>query len=106
MAAKKMTEQKLRKALVQQLKEKNIMTDYNLAEVEEYIRYWKANELLFKDIEERGVKVTYLTTKGTETTKTNESISDAQKNSATMLKIMQALGLQDPVIKGSNSDYL
>lgn len=106
MGTRKITESRLRKALVDQLKEKNIMTDYNLSEVEEYIRYWKANEALFNDINERGVKVTTYNSSGCEVIKTNESLNDIQKNTAAMLKIMSTLKLQAPVMKGSSDDYL
>lgn len=106
MAARKITEAKLRKALIGQLKEKNIMTDYTLSEVEEYIKYWKANQSLFEDVEERGVKVETYNSSGKKITKTNESLSDAQKNTAAMVKILQVLKLQEPVMKGSADDYL
>lgn len=104
--ARKITESRLRKALIDQLKEKNIMTDYNLYEVEEYIKYWKANQKLFEDVEERSVKVTTYNSSGRKIIKTNESLMDAQKNTASMLKILQTLKLQDPVMRGSADDYL
>lgn len=102
----KITETQLRKELVGQLKEKNMMTKYHLCEIEEYIRYWKINQDLFEDIEKRGTKVTSYNSKGCEVIKTNESIVDAQKNSAAMLKILSTLKLQEPVFKGSENDYL
>ena len=102
----KITETKLRKALVDQLKKKNMMTEYHLDKVEEYIQYWKSNQDLFKDIEVRGTKVKSYNSKGCEVIKTNESINDAQKNSVIMLKILSILKLQDPVFEGSEDDYL
>lgn len=102
----KITETQLRKELVDQLKEKNMMTKYHLCEIEEYIQYWKINRDLFEDIRKRGTKVTSYNSKGCEVIKTNESIVDAQKNSAAMLKILSTLKLQEPVFKGSENDYL
>lgn len=104
--ARKVSKAKLKESLVSQLEDKNIKTDYNLSEVEEYLKYWEANRELFKDVKERGVKITTYNSKGLEIIKTNESLNDAQKNTASMLKILQVLGLQDPVMKGSADDYL
>lgn len=82
------------------------MTDYNLSEIEEYIKYWNANQALFQDVETRGVKVKTFNSKGLEIIKTNESLADAQKNTAAMLKILNVLNLQEPVMSGSADDYL
>lgn len=106
MGARKVTEQKIRKALVSQLKEKNIMTDYSLSLVEDYIKYWKTEQELLKDVEERGVKVETYNSSGKPVMKTNESLADAQKNNAAMIKILQTLKLQEPVMRGSADDYL
>lgn len=104
--ARNVSKAKLRESLVSQLEDKNIKTDYNLSEVEEYMKYWEANRKLFADIKKRGIKIKTYNSKGLEVVKTNESLNDAQKNTASMLKILQVLGLQDPVMKGTADDYL
>lgn len=101
-----MTESKLRQSLIAQLEEKNIKTDYNLALVDDYVKLWKINKELHKDVKERGAKIKTYNSKGCEVTKTNESLTDIQKNESTMLKIYQSMKLQDPVMKGTTDDYL
>lgn len=101
-----MTESKLKKSLITQLEEKNAKTDYNLALVDDYIKLWKINKELHKDVKERGAKIITYNSKGCKIVKTNESLTDIQKNEATMLKIYQSMKLQDPVMRGSTDDYL
>ena len=70
------------------------------------MKHWKIVADLNKDIKSRGAVVKAFDCKGNEVTKTNESIKIMNTEQAIMLKIIQLLGLQEPVQKESADDYL
>ena len=100
------SEKKVKDSLVNQLSEKGIETDYNLSLIDDYMKHWKIVANLNKDIKSRGAVVKAFDCKGNEVTKTNESIKIMNTEQAIMLKIIQLLGLQEPVQKESADDYL
>lgn len=100
------SEKKVKGSLVNQLSEKGIETDYNLSLIDDYMKHWKIVADLNKDIKSRGAVVKAFDCKGNEVTKTNESIKIMNTEQAIMLKIIQLLGLQEPVQKESADDYL
>jgi phage terminase small subunit len=100
------SEKKVKDSLVNQLSEKGIETDYNLSLIDDYMKHWKIVADLNKDIKSRGAVVKAFDCKGNEVTKTNESIKIMNTEQAIMLKIIQLLGLQEPVQKESADDYL
>lgn len=100
------SEKKVKDSLVNQLSEKGIETDYNLSLIDDYMKHWKIVADLNKDIKSRGAVVKAFDCKGNEVTKTNESIKIMNTEQAIMLKIIQLLGLQEPVQKEFADDYL
>ena len=100
------SEKKVKDSLVNQLSEKGIETDYNLSLIDDYMKHWKIVADSNKDIKSRGAVVKAFDCKGNEVTKTNESIKIMNTEQAIMLKIIQLLGLQEPVQKESADDYL
>ena len=100
------SEKKVKDSLVNHLSEKGIETDYNLSLIDDYMKHWKIVADLNKDIKSRGAVVKAFDCKGNEVTKTNESIKIMNTEQAIMLKIIQLLGLQEPVQKESADDYL
>lgn len=100
------SEKKVKDSLVNQLSEKGIETDYNLSLIDDYMKHWKIVADLNKDIKSRGAVVKTFDCKGNKVTKTNESIKIMNTEQAIMLKIIQLLGLQEPVQKESADDYL
>ena len=100
------SEKKVKDSLVNQLSEKGIETAYNLSLIDYYMKHWKIVADLSKDIKSRGAVVKAFDCKGNEVTKTNESIKIMNTEQAIMLKIIQLLGLQEPVQKESADDYL
>lgn len=100
------SEKKVKDSLVNQLSEKGIETDYNLSLIDDYMKHWKIVADLNKDIKSRGAVVKAFDCKGNEVTKTNESIKIMNTEQAIMLKIIQLLGLQEPVQKEPADDYL
>ena len=103
---RRISEKKVKDSLVNQLSEKGIETDYNLSLIDDYMKHWKIVADLNKDIKSRGAVVKAFDCKGNEVTKTNESIKIMNTEQAIMLKIIQLLGLQEPVQKESADDYL
>lgn len=67
---------------------------------------WEIVQELEADIKKRGAICESTTCKGDAVMKANESIKMRQNELAAMLKITQMYGLQSPIIKGSNDDYL
>ena len=100
------SEKKVKDSLVNQLSEKGIETDYNLSLIDDYMKHWKIVADLNKDIKSRGAVVKAFDCKGNDVAKTNESIKIMNTEQAIMLKIIQLLGLQEPVQKESADDYL
>lgn len=100
------SEKKVKDSLVNQLSEKGIENDYNISLIDDYMKHWKIVADLNKDIKSRGAVVKAFDCKGNEVTKTNESIKIMNTEQAIMLKIIQLLGLQEPVQKESADDYL
>lgn len=96
----------VKQSLLEQLESQNRRTVYTEAWVEDYMKHFKIKQKLNADITKRGIRVHKMCSSGVMTEVANESIKILQNEEATMLKILQTLGLQDPVKKGGNSDYL
>ena len=101
-----MLREEIRKSLIQQLRQQNKETPYTLAIVEDYMRHYDAIQGLWEDVKKRGVKVSSFNTKGYEVIKDNESLLSIQKEQVVMLKMLQALKLQEPVKAQSEDDYM
>lgn len=91
-------EKAVRQSLLDQLKAKNIDTEYTRSRVGNYMDSWRTVKKLTADIEKRGVQVEHIMNNGSHTMKINESINARQKENGTMDKILQTLGLNAPVI--------
>jgi len=102
----KITEKKVKKSLLDQLKAQNKVTDYCVDLVETYMAHWRLKERLREDIEEQGLRVTVISGNGFESEKPNPSIGDLQKETTIMLQILDKLDLKSPVLAGSKNDYL
>lgn len=102
----KRSRKSIEKALVDQLEQQAKKTPYTIALVDDYMRHYDLVQSLWKDIEERGVKVPWVNSKGFVTVIDNDSIGTIQKEQVVMLKMLQTLKLQDPVKAASSDDYL
>lgn len=91
-------------SLIEQLKAKNIDTDYTRSRVDDYMASWRTVKKLTKDIDERGIKIESVNSSGATVLKLNESINARQKENSTMDKILQSLGLNSPTIKTTSAD--
>lgn len=108
MAAATKEEKAVRQSLLDQLKVKNIDTEYTRSRVDNYMSSWRTVKKLTADIEKRGVQVENLLNNGKAVLKINESIPARQKENGTMDKILQTLGLNNPVIQkpDDGADYI
>lgn len=91
----KISEKKIKTDLINQLKERGLdqMSHY-VSLVDDYCRLWKVKDMLFADINERGVNVPYNNGGGQKGFKRNDSVSEITRVNAQMLKILSELGLR------------
>lgn len=105
--AKSKEEKAVYASLLDQLKAKNIETEYTRSRIDDYMASWRTVKQLTDDIEKRGIKCETELASGAIVLKMNESIGARQKENAAMDKILQSLGLNAPVIKSDDlGDYL
>lgn len=98
--------QDVKDSLLKQLKEKGKNTDYYLDLVDDYMSYWDLKKKLKIDIKKKGVRYVSVNGNGKEIEKANESITNLHKTTQVMLKILQDLGLQDPILGSDEDGYL
>lgn len=95
-----MTERdQIRADLLEQLKEKGVTHRHYISLVDDYLKLWDVKNLLFSDIKDRGVSVTYDHGGGQRGSKKNDSVAEVNKVSASMLKILNELGLKGANVK-------
>lgn len=102
----KITEQKLREDLLDQLKEKDLQKQsHYVSLVDDYISLWKVKNLLIEDIEERGVNVEYNNGGGQTGFKRNDSVGELNRTNAQMLKLLSELGLRAAGIEKKEEEF-
>lgn len=74
--------------------------------VNDYIYYWKLKKSLISDINKKGIRYQTVNGNGIMTEKSNESVINLQKTTATMLKILSDLNLKEPMSDNSNDGYM
>ncbi len=100
----KMTKKQIRAALIEQLEAQNKTAAFYVSLVDDYMKYIDLKDMLIADIEKEGVRRTIITGNGFETEKTNDSVKLLNTTTATMLKLLNDLGLKDPVKAGASAD--
>lgn len=98
--------QDVKDSLLKQLKEKGKNTDYYLDLVDDYMSYWDLKKRLKNDIKKKGVRYVSTNGNGKDVEKANESITNLHKTTQVMLKILQDLGLQDPILGSDEDGYI
>lgn len=83
--------------LLKQLELQGKFGNYYIDLVNDYMSYWKMKKDLLLDIKKRGLHYVTRTGNGFETTKPNESVQNVIKVTNTMLKILDDLGLKNPI---------
>lgn len=94
--------EKIKNDLLSQLELKGLILEHYKNLVDDYMNLWITKELLFKDIQKRGVVVKYDNGGGQKGTKRNESLTDITKISTQMLKILKDLTITPVEEKSKN----
>lgn len=74
--------------------------------VNDYVSYWKLKKKLISDINKNGIRYKTVNGNGIETEKSNESVANLQKTTATMLKILSDLNLKEPISENADDGYM
>lgn len=89
--------------LIDQLERNGTIGAYYIDLVGDYMTLWDVKDKLATDIKERGAKV-LVETATTSNLKTNDSVPDALKVNAQMLKILDSLGIKPAQTGGDDGD--
>lgn len=97
----------IKEDLIQQLELKGMYHSFYKDFIDQYVEYYNMKNKLMKDIKEKGVRVEATSGNGFKTSKANESIMLCVKTTQMMLKILNDLGLEQPVVDDTtDDDYL
>ncbi|BFK24969.1 hypothetical protein [Blautia producta] len=99
-----MTEKQMRESLMDQLRLQGKTADFYTELANDYVYYWKLKKKLIADIKENGIRYKAVNGNGISVEKANESVMNLQKTTATMLKILNDLNLQQPMHGGDNEE--
>lgn len=91
-------------ALEEQLKKQGKDTCFFKDLISDYMKLWDTKNKLFKNIKDDGITISTVNGNGFTVRKQNESVANVLKVNNQMLKILNDLGLQEPVIKEANDD--
>lgn len=86
-------------SLLAQLDEKGLNQEHYKSLVDDYLRMWDTKNALFDDVEKRGVSIEWNNGGGQNGWKKNDSVSEVNRISSGMLKILSELGLRGANIK-------
>ena len=92
-----MTQKDVKMSLIRQLELRGLSAEFYMDLVNDYIYYWSLKKKLISDIKSKGLRYKTINGNGVEVEKTNDSVVNLQKTTATMLKILADLRLKDPV---------
>lgn len=91
--------EKIKKDMIKQLKDRNILESHYISLVDDYMELWNIKNLLIADINERGVNVEWNNGGGQSGVKKNDSVNELVRVNAQMLKILSELGIRGADIK-------
>lgn len=101
------TQKQIKDSLMRQLKLQNKTSEFYSDLVEDYMFYWSLKKKLVADIKKKGIRYSAINGNGIEVEKSNESVINLQKTTATMLKILADLNLKEPMHESDpEEDYL
>ena len=83
----------IKKSLKEQLERRSGLTAYNSNLIDDYMEYYDLKEKMLRDIKNRGLVITQMTGNGFEKQTVNENVSEVQKITRLMLKILTDLEL-------------
>lgn len=97
-----MTQKDVKMSLIRQLELRGMSAEFYMDLVNDYIYYWSLKKKLIADIKSKGLRYETVNGNGMTVEKTNESVVNLQKTTATMLKILADLKLKEPVPEPEN----
>lgn len=89
-----MTEEKIKNDLILQLEKNGLNASFYHSLVDDYMSMWRIKNELIADIEERGVMVDWHNGPNQHGVRKNDSLTELNRISASMLKILSDLGLR------------
>ena len=99
-----MTKKEIKDDLLEQLEAQGKYQNYYLDLIEDYMKYYDLERKCQRDIKEKGLRYEVVSGNGFKSEKPNESVQNLMKITTTMLKILDELGLQNPINTSDNSD--
>ena len=99
-----MTKKEIKDDLLEQLEAQGKYQNYYLDLIEDYMKYYDLKRKCQRDIKEKGLRYEVVSGNGFKSEKPNESVQNLMKITTTMLKILDELGLQNPINTSDNSD--
>lgn len=88
----------IKNALVKQLKMNGTTGKYYMDLVEDYMRMWDIKNMLFEDVETRGVVTEYNNGGGQTGKKQNDSVATLLKVNDRMTKILDSIGIKPQLV--------
>lgn len=99
-----MTKKEIKDDLLEQLEAQGKYQNYYLDLIEDYMKYYDLKRKCQRDIKGKGLRYEVVSGNGFKSEKPNESVQNLMKITTTMLKILDELGLQNPINTSDNSD--
>ena len=99
-----MTKKEIKDDLLEQLEAQGKYQNYYLDLIEDYMKFYDLKRKCQQDIIKKGLRYTVTSGNGFKSEKPNESVQNLMKITTTMLKILDELGLQNPINTSDNSD--
>lgn len=103
---KQIKKDKIEQDLLDQLERNGTVGEYYTDLIADYMSLWQTKEMLYKDIDDRGVSVIYNNGGGQSGFKKNDSVDQVLKVNAQMLKILDALGIKPSTSSVGDGDEL
>ena len=102
-----MTKKEIKDDLLEQLEAQGKYQNYYLDLIEDYMKYYDLQRKCQQEKKKKGLRYTVTSGNGFKSEKPNESVQNLMKITTTMLKILDELGLQNPINTSDNSgdDY-
>lgn len=97
---------KIKKSLLEQLARSGNDDPHFSDMVEDYMKMYVTKELCNRDIEQRGVNVTSIGSKGQTVVHKNDSVDMMLKTNAQMLKLLDALGVKPDAVVEDDEELL
>lgn len=104
MARKRIAAKTIKQDLLDQLERNGTTGEHFINLVEDYMGLWKIKNLLFEDVNKRGITIDYDNGGGQKGSKKNDKVDQLLKVNERMLKLLNDLGIKAMAVSGENKD--